>query len=64
MTVIHYNDVRMQDVSKMDEQVGWDDHICKLIHEVCHKEFYHSDMKSRRTLNTIFSVLRDPFGGF
>ena len=37
MIVIHYKNVRTQNIPKVDElKVHWVDDICKLIHEMCH----------------------------
>jgi hypothetical protein len=38
-------------------EIIWDNNICELIHEKCHKEGYHNDLEDHMTLNTIFIVI-------
>ena len=51
---VHYIDVRMQNIPKVDElRINWDENIYKLIYW----KSYHGDLKYHITLNIIYSVV-------
>jgi hypothetical protein len=46
MTILQYNNVWMQNISKADElKVSWDDNYCELIQKKCHYKSYHNNTK-------------------
>jgi hypothetical protein len=66
MTVIHYINVRMQNIPKVDElKVNWEDNIFQPFHTKYTYKTYHSDINYHMTLNTIFgAVILDTLSTF